>query len=281
MVAPEDPIKYIRFMYTHFRVEISQWIAHVVINRPQKANALHQEAWAELKAIFEALDVNMEVRAIVLSGEGKLFCAGIDLELLMSVVGFEKMPEPGRTEKLYEMVRQLQDCVTAIEVCSKPVIAAIHNGCIGGGVDIVAACDLRYCTEDAYFTIKEIDMGMVADLGTLQRLPKFVHPAIVAEMAFTGRPVGAAEAKQIGLVNDFMDSKETMLTGVARVAETIASKSPISIRGTKAILRQARDHAVPESLEFMAQWNARKLLSPDLKEAFQALREKRKPDFRS
>lgn len=129
-------------MYKHFRVEVTQWVAHVIINRPQKANALHQEAWIELKAIFDNLDGDGSVRVIVLSGEGKLFCAGIDLELLMSVVEFEKIPEPQRTRELYEMILHLQACVTAIEKCSVPVIAAIHNGCIGGGLDIVAACDL-------------------------------------------------------------------------------------------------------------------------------------------
>ncbi len=262
-------------MYKHFLVDVTSGVAHVVINRPHKANALHQEAWIELKAIFESLSSDEAVRVIVLSGEGKIFCAGIDLELLMSVVEFEKIPEPDRTRQLYEMIRQLQDCVTAIEHCNKPVIAAIHHGCIGGGVDIIAACDMRYCTADAYFTIKEIDMGMVADLGTLQRLPKFVQPAVVAEMAFTGRPVGADEARRIGLVNDFMDSKEAMMAAVMQTATTIASKSPISIRGTKTILQHTRDHAVPEALEYMARWNAEKLLSPDLKEAFQAVRKKK------
>ncbi len=262
-------------MYKHFRVEVTQWVAHVIINRPQKANALHQEAWIELKAIFDNLSSDGGVRVIVLSGEGKLFCAGIDLELLMSVVEFEKIPEPQRTRELYEMILHLQACVTAIEKCNVPVIAAIHNGCIGGGLDIVAACDLRYCTADAYFTIKEIDMGMVADLGTLQRLPKFVKPAVVTEMAFTGRHVGAAEAREIGLVNDFLDTKETMMAAVQQIADTIASKSPISIRGTKTILQHTRDHGVSEALEFMARWNASKLLSPDLKAAFQAVQKKK------
>jgi len=259
-------------MYKHFRVEINLSVAHVVFNRPHKANALHQESWVELKAIFDTLSIDEAVRVIVLSGEGKIFCAGIDLELLMSVVEFEKIPEPERTRQLYEMIRQLQNCVTAIEECKKPVIAAIHGGCIGGGVDIIAACDMRYCTADAYFTIKEIDMGMVADLGTLQRLPKFVQPAVVAEMAFTGRPVGSAEARRIGLVNDFMDNREAMMAGVTQIAQVIASKSPISISGTKTILQHSRDHGVPEALEYMARWNAEKLLSPDLKEAFQAVR---------
>ena len=144
-------------------------------------------AWEELKAIAEELSERKDVRVIVLSGEGKLFCAGIDLDLLMSVNEMEKIPsKKDREEALYAMVIKLQGCVSALEMCTKPVIAAIHGGCIGGGVDIIAACDLRYCSDDAYFIIKEIDMGMVADLGTLQRLPRFVNPAVVTEMALTG-----------------------------------------------------------------------------------------------
>ena len=177
------------------------------------------------------------------------------------------------------MVTKLQQCVSSLEQCAKPVLAAIHSGCIGGGVDIIAACDLRYCTDDAYFTIKEIDMGMVADLGTLQRLPKFVRPAVVTEMAFTGRAVQASEAVDIGLVNARFPTKEAMMEGVLKLAAQIASKSPLSIRGTKEVLQQARDHSVNEGLEFIARWNSSKLLSDDLTESFKAVMEKRKPDY--
>ncbi len=266
--------------YSHFLVSVTDKVAHVSINRPQKANALHMPAWEELKSIAEELSERTDVRVIVLSGEGKLFCAGIDLELLMSVKQFEKIPSDSvRIETLYILVKKLQDCVSALESCAKPVLAAIHNGCIGGGVDIIAACDLRYCTEDAYFTIKEIDMGMVADLGTLQRLPKFVRPATVTEMAFTGRAVGAKEAVEIGLVNGRFPTKEDMLEGVLKLAGQIASKSPHSIRGTKEVLRHARNHSVEEGLDFIARWNSTHLLSDDLTESFKAVMEKRKPDY--
>ena len=266
--------------YSFFRITVQDKIAHVSINRPEKANALNQQAWVELKTIFETLSVDKDVRVIIMSGEGKLFCAGIDLELLMSVKEFEKTPSIGhRNELLYKMVRGLQQSVSSIELCSKPVLAAIHNGCIGGGVDIIAACDLRYCSEDAYFTIKEIDMGMVADLGTLQRLPKFVKPAVVTEMALTGRAVKADEAQEIGLVNGRHSTKEELLAGVLSIAKVIATKSPLSIRGTKRVLLNARDHSVPEGLEFIARWNAGNILSEDLTEAFKATIEKRKPNY--
>jgi len=267
--------------YEHFLVTVTDKIAHVAINRPQKVNALHLPAWEELKAVMEELSNRVDVRVVVLSGEGKLFCAGIDLELLMSVKELEKLPSREECEQtLYGLVIKLQNCVSAIERCTKPVIAAIHNGCIGGGVDIIAACDLRYCTDDAYFTIKEIDMGMVADLGTLQRLPKFVRPAVVAEMAFTGRAVNAAEALESGLVNGRFSTKDALMDGVLTVARQIASKSPISIRGTKVILQHTRDHSVDTALEFMARWNSTHLLSEDLTETFRALMQKGQPVYK-
>ena len=267
--------------YEHFKYEVVNKVAHVAINRPDKVNALHEPAWKELKTIFEQIDSDPEVRVAVLSGEGKLFCAGIDLQMLMSVKNVENIECAGRrSERIMQFVKELQAPINAIENCSKPVLAAIHGGCIGGGVDIVAACDMRYCTDDAYFTIKEIDMGMVADLGTLQRLPKFVKPAVVAEMAFTGRKVGAAEAKEIGLVNAYFEGKENLIAEVNAIAQTIASKSPLSIRGTKEVLRHTRDHSVQDGLHHMAVWNAAMLLSDDLTAAFMAAMSKQKPDFK-
>lgn len=266
--------------YTSFLVSVEDKVARISFNRPQKANSLHMAAWEELKSIMEEMGERRDVRVVVLSGEGRIFCAGIDLELLMSVQQFESLTNPtARKEAIYAMVIKLQECVSAIERCSKPVIAAIHNGCIGAGVDIIAACDLRYCTDDAYFTIKEIDMGMVADLGTLQRLPKFVKPAVVAEMAFTGRAVKAKEAADIGLVNGRFGTREEMMRGVDDVATQVAAKSPLSIRGTKQVLHHALNNPVPEGLEYIARHNAENLLSPDLAESFRAALEKRAPRF--
>lgn len=263
-----------------FKYSVENKVAHVVFNRPEKVNALNQAAWKELKTIFEQIDSDPEVRVAILSGEGKLFCAGIDLQMLMSVKQVEEIECGGRrSEKILSFIKELQEPINAIENCSKPVLAAIHNGCIGGGVDIVAACDMRYCTDDAYFTIKEIDMGMVADLGTLQRLPKFVKPAVVSEMAFTGRKVGAQESKEIGLVNQHFSDKETMMLEVQKLAEMIASKSPLSIRGTKEVLRHTRDHSVADGLHHMAVWNSAMLLSDDLTKAFMAAISKQKPEF--
>jgi enoyl-CoA hydratase len=261
-------------------VKIEDYIAFVTLKRPEKANAIGKTGWEEIKATFENLDENDQVRVIVLSGgESKHFCAGIDLELLMSVSQEMVKCEGRKREKLRKTVLNLQAPINAIEKCSKPVLAAIHGGCIGAGVDIISACDMRYCTEDSFFTIKEIDMGMVADLGTLQRLPKIIGEGIVREMAYSGRNVHGKEAEKIGLVNNLYITKQEMMEKVTEIALQIASKSPVSIRGTKHILLHTRDHSVADGLEYMATWNAAMLLSDDLMEAFAAKIGKRLPAF--
>lgn len=266
--------------YQTLTVDIANQIAHVAINRPDKANALDQTAWDELQAVFERLDELDEVRVIIISGEGKHFCSGIDLSLLAGITAAKNASCDGRArEKLRKQVFQLQAPINAIEKCSKPVLAAIHGGCIGAGVDLVCACDMRYCTNDAFFTVKEIDMGMVADLGTLQRLPKLIGEGMVREMAYTGRNVTGPEAYEIRLVNRSFADKATMMDEVRKLATTIAAKSPLSIRGTKEMLLYTRDHSVADGLKYIATWNAAMLLSNDLDEAFQAKMQKREPKF--
>ncbi len=266
--------------YQSFQLSIQDYIAEVAFNRPEKANSLHAGAWVEMESIFAELHDNPEVRVIILRGEGKHFCAGIDLELLMDVQQLQSIECEGRKrEQLRKFIFGLQNNISAIEKCRKPVLAAIHGACVGGAVDIISACDMRYCTANAYFAIKEIDLGLVADIGTLQRLPKIINPGIMAELAYTGRKVGAEEAEKIGLVNRYFPEEATMLEEVRKLAATIAAKSPLCIRGTKEILLYTRDHSVDESLNYMTAWNASMLLSKDLLEAFQANLEKRPPVF--
>ena len=266
--------------YSFFKVSIANNIAQVVFNRPEKANALHAPAWDEMKSIFEDLDDNPEARVIVLTAEGRHFCAGIDLAMLMNLNQFSGISCEGRKkESLRKTILHLQDCISAIEKCRKPVLAAIHKACVGGGVDIVSACDMRYCTEDAYFSIKEVDMGLVADIGTLQRLPHVLNRAMVAELAFTARRMYGPEAEKVGLVNRMYSSREDMLADVMKLAATIAAKSPLVIRGTKQILLYQRDHSIKDSLDYVATWNAAMLLSNDLMEAFQASVQKREAVF--
>ena len=266
--------------YQFFKVQIDNHIAQVSFNRPEKANSLHLPAWEEMQLIFETLHRMPEARVIVLTGEGKHFCAGIDIQTLMNPDLMNgDICEARKREKIRDFIFKLQNTISAIEKCRKPVLAAIHKGCIGGGVDIVSACDIRYCTQDAYFTIKEIDLGLVADIGTLQRLPKIINPGIMAEMAYTGRKVFGPEAERIRLVNRAFESREAMLEEVMKIAQNIASKSPLCIRGTKEVLLYARDHSVADSLNYMAAWNAGMLISKDLMEAFQATLERREAKF--
>ncbi|RMG24653.1 MAG: crotonase/enoyl-CoA hydratase family protein [Bacteroidetes bacterium] len=266
--------------YTFFDLTIEDQLAQLAFNRPEKANSLHLPAWEEMRQIFEELDERQDVRAVVLSGAGKHFCAGIDLQTLMSIQQLNALKCEGRKrEKLRQFILNLQDTITSIERCRKPVMAAIHGACLGGGVDIISACDMRYCTADAYFAIKEIDLGLVADLGTMQRLPTILNPGRMAELAYTGRKVYGEEAARIGLVNTVFESREKMMEGVGEIAKAIAAKSPLCIRGTKEMLLYKRDHPVGDSLNYMAAWNAAMLFSTDLLEAFQANMQKRAPVF--
>ena len=268
--------------YENFAVSVEAHIASVTFNRPEKANALNRKGWEELQLIFETLNQQEDVRVVILSGEGKHFCAGIDLELLMSVQHVQTMSCEGRKrEEIRKFIKQLQAPVNAIEQCNVPVLACIHNGCIGGGLDIAAACDIGFCTEDSYFTIKELDMGMVADLGSLQRLPKIVPYAFVAEMAYTGRKVSGVEAKSRSLVNETYKDKNEMMKAVWELAGVIASKSPIAVRGTKEMLQYSRDHNVDDALNHMSVWNPAFFLSEDLMEAFSSTVERRKPMFKN
>lgn len=268
-------------MFKHFNLNLENKIAHLEINRPDKANSLHSELWQEFKQAFEWAHENPEVRVVVLSGAGKYFCAGIDLNMFPQMLGdLASMKDEGRKrERMRQIILDLQGSFNAIENCRKPVLAAIHSGCIGAGLDMISACDMRYCSQDAFFVLKEIDLGMTADVGTLQRLPHIVGDGFMREMAYTGRKVEATEAQQVGLVNHVYADKETMIKEVMQLAQTIAEKSPISIRGTKEVLLYTRDHSVNDSLNYMATWNAAVLMGNDIQEAMMAQMQKRKPEF--
>lgn len=267
--------------YKALKIEIKDNIGEIKIHRPDKANSLDENAFRELGHVFKEMNANDAVRVVILHGEGNHFCAGIDLSLLLGLNEHIREACDGRKrEKLRQLILEFQETMTAAERCRKPVLAAIQGGCIGGGLDLAAACDMRYCSADAYFTIKEIDMGMVADLGTLQRLPGIIHEGILREMAYTGRNIGGEEAKQIGLVNQVYADKDEMMAAVRKLAAQIASKSPLSIRGCKEILNFNREQAISAGLKNMATWNAAMILSEDLAEAGQAAMAQRKAVFR-
>lgn len=265
--------------YKAFRIEQVGKIAHVQINRPDKVNAMNADFWREIIEIFQWVDDNDAVRVVVLSGAGKHFSSGIDLMLLASV-GAQLGKDVGRNATtLRRKILELQASFNAVDNCRKPVLAAIQGYCIGGAIDLVSACDMRYCTVDAQFSIKEVDMGMAADVGTLQRLPRIIGDGMMRELAFTGRTIDGAEAQRINLVNRTYASQEELLAGVFEIAGEIATKSPIAIRGTKHMIRYMRDHRVDDGLEYVANWNGAMLQSADLRVAMAAHMSKQKPEF--
>ncbi|KMM79872.1 crotonase/enoyl-CoA hydratase family protein [Pseudomonas deceptionensis] len=265
--------------YQAFQVELKDSIAHVQINRPDKVNAMNAVFWTEIIEIFQWIDETDAVRVVVLSGAGKHFSAGIDLMLLASVAN-EMGKDVGRNARLLRRkILQMQASFNAVDQCSKPVLAAIQGYCLGGAIDLIAACDMRYAAEDAQFSIKEIDMGMAADVGTLQRLPRIIGDGMLRELAYTGRMVAADEARTIGLVNRVYSDKQALLDGVMALAREIASKSPIAIAGTKQMISYMRDHRVDDGLDYVATWNAAMLQSNDLRVAMTAHMTKQKPEF--
>jgi enoyl-CoA hydratase len=220
------------------------------------------------------------VRVAVLCGAGRNFCSGIDLAMLMGIAPRIAHRDAARSrEALRRLILDLQDCLTSVERCRKPVLAAIHGACVGGAIDLVTCCDMRYASAEALFSVREVDVGMAADVGTLQRLPRLVPDGIARELAYTGRNFDAEEARRIGLVNRVFDTPEALAAGVGELARTIAAKSPLAIRGIKQMLDYGRDHSVADGLEHVATWNASMLLSDDLREAMTAMREKRAPHF--
>ncbi len=266
---------------TALRLTLADGVAEVELHRPEKSNAMNRAMWGELRATMRYLDALPAARVIVLTGAGNNFTAGIDLEMLMNISAREAESCPGRMrETLRASILDLQDVISSLEHCRKPVLAAIHGACVGGGVDLVTAADMRYCTADARFIVKEIDLGLVADVGTLQRLPKVIGDGMARELAYTARPVEGAEAQQIGLVNRCYPTREEMLEGVRALAKSMAAKSPLAMRGTKEMLKYTRDHSVSDSLNMMAIWNAALLMSEDLTEAFAATKQKRPAKFR-
>lgn len=267
--------------YETLSVSLEDQIATVRLNRPHKANAMNALMWQEIRKAFDWIDATPQARVAVLQGEGKLFCAGIDLELMMGLGPQVQNECDARTrEALRRVILDLQDTLSSLERCRKPVLAAIHGACVGGGIDLITCADMRYCSSDAYFTIKEIDIGMVADVGTLQRLPRLIDEGMARELAYTGRKLGAQEAKEVHLVNRVFESREALYAGVREIAASIAAKSPLSIRGVKEMISYARDHSVADGLNYIATWNAAMLMSKDLHEAMAANAGKRRPVFK-
>ncbi|MCR9270555.1 MAG: crotonase/enoyl-CoA hydratase family protein [Hyphomonadaceae bacterium] len=264
-----------------FTVSVEDKIAHIVLNRPQAMNAMNKAFWNELPAIVKEIDASAAARVIVISSTGKHFSAGMDL----SVFGDDGSVKHGKTDRhvaaeaFRSNIKQIQSSFNALEEARMPVLIACQGGVIGGAIDMISAGDIRWCTQDAFFCIQETNIAMTADVGTFPRLQRYIPEGWVKQMAYTGERLGAAKAKEIGLVNDVFDSHEAMMEHVMGVAREIASKNPIAVTGCKVLINYGRDHSTADTLDYIGVWNSGMLPPSHMQEAFAAKAEKRDPDF--
>ena len=259
-------------------IEQDGHIATVWLDRPDKLNAMNIPMWDDLPPAMDQVGSDPEVRVVIIAGKGRAFTAGIDIQALAMVgAGMESDSEVAKRRALYRQIKKMQHTITSVADCPKPVIAAVHGYCIGAGVDLITACDIRLASPDATFSVRETKLGMVADVGTMQRLPKVIAPGHVAELAFTGKDITADRAKEIGLINDVYTD---VYRAALNLAGEIAYNSPLAVQGAKAVLRAAENRSIAQALDYMAVWNAAFLPSNDLQEAMRAHIEKRPPDFK-
>lgn len=266
---------------TFYLVEKKGPVAWVYLNRPEKKNAMNPAAWWDTPAIFEELDRDEDVRVIVVAGKGPSFCAGIDLMEMVGELGEVMDPDQkGAVKwKLLPKIKRMQETNTCIERCKKPVIAAIHGHCIGAGLDMATACDIRICSEDATFSLREAAVGFVADVGVLQRIPHIVGQGITRELAYTAKNIDAARAKAVLLVNEVYKSHEDLMKAAQELAEEIAAQSPLAVQASKNVLNYGIGKSVDDGLQYVASISSNIIPSNDLIEAFTAFAEKRKPVF--
>ena len=264
-------------------------VATLWLDRAEARNAMGMDLWRDLPRAMAVLSADTAVRAVVVAAEGPHFSVGLDLKAMGAMLtgggggdgagGAGGSSPAARARSGRAEVLRLQDAITAVARCPKPVIAAVHGYCIGGGVDLIAACDIRLASVDAVFSVREAKMAIVADLGSLQRLPAIINAGHLAELAYTGKDISAERAREIGLVNDLAPD----VAGVHQAAQTlaleIAANSPLAVQGTKAVLTANEGRTVAEGLDYVATWNAGMLASDDLTEAVTAFMEKRPPQF--
>ena len=264
--------------FDHISVETTGAVATISLNRPDKHNALAADMWADLPVVVSQLAADPEIRVLVVAGRGPSFTVGIDLEMLASIAP-RGSSEAERRQHLRHKVKELQTTMSAFADSPKPVIAAVHGYCLGAGIDLISACDIRLAAEGARFGVRETRMGLVADVGTLQRLPRIISPGHVAELVYTGSDIDAHRAKEMGLINQVFPDIDTLMKSTMEMAEAIAANSPLVVQGAKAVLRAGEGRSVQEGLDYVAVWNAAFLLSDDLTEAMAAHIEKRPPRF--
>jgi enoyl-CoA hydratase len=261
-------------------------VATLWLDRPEARNAMGSDLWRDLPRAMDLLSGDPAVRVVVLAAKGPHFSVGLDLKEMGGVLtgggsghGSAPSSPAARARTARANVLRLQDSITAVARCPKPVVASVHGYCIGGGVDLIAACDIRLASADAVFSVREAKMAIVADLGSLQRLPSIISAGHLAELAYTAKDISAERAKEIGLVNDVAADAEGVHKAARALAAEIAANSPIAVQGTKAILAANEGRTVAEGLDYVATWNAGMLASDDLTEAVTAFMEKRSPKF--
>jgi enoyl-CoA hydratase/carnithine racemase len=263
--------------YECFRLEKREYVGHLILSRPEKRNRMSLKFFEELIRIFETIDEDEDVRAVLISAEGKSFTAGLDLAEAATLF---TDPTAKSRHDFKRAIMRLQESMNVIDRCRKPVVGAIHSHCIGGGVDMACVCDIRLASEDAVFSIRETRMAMVADLGTLQRIGAIIGQGWTRELALTGRDFDASQALQMGFVTHVVPDRDALIKVGFEMTREIAQLSPVTVQGVKETLNFSRNFGAAAGLEFVAQKNAAILPSEDLMEAFQAFMEKRKPEFK-
>jgi len=263
-------------------LERDEHVATLWLDSPERRNAMGPALWADLPGMMDELSEDDEVRAVVIAAKGPAFTVGLDLKTMGNAVasdGGGAQSEAARRKAALRGIKRLQGSINAVADCPKPVIAAVHGWCIGGGIDLISACDIRVASADAVFSVRETKIAIVADLGTLQRLPGIVARGHVAELAYTGKDISADRAAEIGLVNQVLPDADACHKAAHELAAEIASNSPLAVQGTKAVLKASEGRSVAEGLDYVGVWNAAFLASNDLTEAFTAFIEKRPPEF--
>ena len=274
-----------QYQSNYFAIEFLGHVAHIKLNRPEKRNAMNWDFWRDLPTIVEDIDRNSRARCLVISSTGPVFSAGLDLSLFGQDI-FSGSDTAKKNEKELQTPQNfmsflsfLQDSISSLQKARVPVICAIQGGCIGGGVDLICSADIRLATTDAFFSIRETKIGMVADVGTFPRIVKLLPEGIVKELAFTGRNFSSQEAKEYGFVNKLYDSHEALIDGALGIANEIASNSPAAVYGCKRVIDFSRDHTIDEGLEWINMWNASMLSQSELMEGFRSYKDKSEGNF--
>jgi len=263
--------------------EPAKHVVNVQLNRPEKLNAVDIAMFNEIKDCFDKLNRDRYFRSVILSASGRVFCSGIDLQSFQSLLSQESRENHDHARKAFEirnMIHDVQDCVLSVAQCQKPVIASIHGKCIGAGMDIISFTDIRYCSKDAAFCVKEVALGLAPDIGSLQGLQKIVgNHSWVRELIFTAKEVYSGEAKEMGLVSKICEDNSALQESVVEVAKQIASKSPVAVQGSKVCLNYSQEHSTYDGLRYNANWNMSALQSEDLIKSVMAAMSKNQVEF--